>query len=141
MCDPPWCTRTRVVGPRSERRLEIANERANAGRRARGLGQVVRRGANARDAEGWAELYEADAVLGFPPGQQTVGRAAIRQVNEQMVSSAPMFTVEEAVPTLRFGDLALTSTRPADNAVGRVQVARRQADGTWLRIIDRPELT
>ena len=34
--------------------------------------------ANARDAEGLAELYEPDAVMGFPPGHETVGRAAIR---------------------------------------------------------------
>jgi uncharacterized protein (TIGR02246 family) len=95
---------------------------------------------NTKDAEGLAALYEREAVLGFPPGQQTVGRDAIRAVYEQMVAGVPRFEVEEPLPTLRFADLALTSTRPADNAGGRVQVARRQADGTWLRIIDRPEL-
>lgn len=95
---------------------------------------------NAKDAEGLAELYERDAVLGFPPGRQTVGRDAIRAVYQQMVANVPQFDVEEPLPTLRFADLALTSTRPADNTGGRVQVARRQPDGTWLRIIDRPEL-
>ena len=30
--------------------------------------------ANAKDAEGLALLYEEDAVMAFPPGQQTVGR-------------------------------------------------------------------
>jgi len=34
----------------------------------------------------------------------------------------------------------LTSTRSADGQGSRVQVARRQADGSWLRVIDRPEL-
>lgn len=96
--------------------------------------------ANARDAEGLAELYEPDAVLGFPPGRETVGQAAIRAVLEQMLAAAVEFKLEEPLPTLRFGDLALTSTRPADGTGGRVQVARRQPDGTWLRIIDRPEL-
>jgi uncharacterized protein (TIGR02246 family) len=96
--------------------------------------------ANARDAEGLAELYEPDAVLGFPPGHATVGRAAIRAVCEQMLAAAPEFTTEEPLPTLLFEDLALTSTQPADGTGGRVQVARRQPDGTWLRIIDRPEL-
>lgn len=95
---------------------------------------------NAGDAEGLVELYEPDAVLGFPPGQQTVGRDAIRAVYEKLVAIAPHFEIEEPLPTLRAGDLALTSTSPADNAGGRVQVARRQADGTWLRIIDRPEV-
>jgi ketosteroid isomerase-like protein len=96
--------------------------------------------ANARDAEGLAELYEPDAVLGYPPGHETVGRSAIQAVCERMLAAAPSFTAEEPLPTLRFGDLALTSTRPADGTGGRVQVARRQPDGTWLRIIDRPEL-
>ena len=96
--------------------------------------------ARAGDAEGLAELYEPDAVLAYPPGRQNVGRAAIRAVMEQLLAAAPEFTPEEPLPTVRFGDLALTSPRPADNTGGRVQVARRQEDGTWLRIIDRPEL-
>jgi ketosteroid isomerase-like protein len=91
------------------------------------------------DAAGLAELYEPGAVLAFPPGQQTVGREAIRSVMERMLAAAPEFKAEEPLPTLRFGDLALTSTRPADNTGGRVQVARRQPDGSWLRIMDRPE--
>jgi uncharacterized protein (TIGR02246 family) len=95
--------------------------------------------ANAKDAEGLANLYEPDAVLAFPPGQETVGRGAIRTVMEQMLAHAPKFTVEEPLPTLRHGDIALTSTRPSDNTGGRVQVARRQPDGSWLRILDRPE--
>jgi uncharacterized protein (TIGR02246 family) len=95
--------------------------------------------ANARDAEGLAQLYEPDAVMGYPPGEQTEGRAAIRAVLEQMVAHAPEFPSEDPLPTLRFGDLALTSTKSADGTGGRVQVVRRQADGSWLRIIDRPE--
>ena len=92
-----------------------------------------------RDADGLADLYEPDAVLAYPPGQQTVGREAIRAVMQALVDAAPPFKPEEPLPTLRFGDLALTSTRPADGTGGRVQVARRQPDGTWLRIMDRPE--
>ena len=33
---------------------------------------------NEGDAEALAGLYEPDAVVGYPPGKQTVGRAAIR---------------------------------------------------------------
>ena len=96
--------------------------------------------ANARDAEGLAELYEPDATLAYPPGSQTVGRDAIRAVFEKMLAHAPRFQVEDPLPTVRHGARALTSTRPADNPGGRVQDARRQPDGTWLRIIDRPEI-
>jgi len=96
--------------------------------------------ANARDAKAMAELYEPDAVLAYPPGSRTVGRDAIRAVFEQLVAGAPQFEVEEPMPTLRHGDLALTSTYPRDNTGGRVQLARRQPDGTWLRVLDRPEV-
>ncbi|NIH83479.1 YybH family protein [Amycolatopsis granulosa] len=96
--------------------------------------------ANARDAEALSELYAEDAVLAFPPGSQTVGRDAIREVLERMLEQAGEFAAEEPMPTVYHGDLALTSTRPADGTGGRVQVARRQPDGTWLRIIDRPEI-
>jgi ketosteroid isomerase-like protein len=95
--------------------------------------------ANAGDAKGLTELYEPDAVLAFPPGSQTVGRDAILGVFEQMLRQVPQFQLEDPLPTLRHGDLALTSTCAADGTGGRVQVARRQPDGTWLRIIDRPE--
>ena len=50
------------------------------------------------------------------------------------------FRLEEPLPTVRYGDLALTSTPSADNTGGRVQVVRREPDGTWLRVIDRPEI-
>lgn len=96
--------------------------------------------ANAHDAEGVAALYAPDAVMGFPPGRETVGRDAIRSVIEQLLEHAPLpFEVEEPLPTLRHGDLALTATRAKDGTGGRAQVARRQPDGTWLRILDRPE--
>ncbi|MGZ4386579.1 MAG: YybH family protein [Gaiellaceae bacterium] len=95
--------------------------------------------ANARDAEGLAALYEPDAVLAFPPGRTTEGRDAIRAVGEQMVARGLRFELEEALPTLRNGDLALTSTYRRDGNGVRVQLARSQPDGSWLRIIDRPE--
>lgn len=96
--------------------------------------------ANARDAAGIAALYAPDAVMGFPPGSETVGRGAIEGVMEQMLAHAPLpFAVEEPLPTLIHGDLALTATKAVDGTGGRAQVARRQADGSWLRILDRPE--
>jgi uncharacterized protein (TIGR02246 family) len=95
--------------------------------------------ANAGDAAGLADLYEPDAVLAYPPGSTTVGREAIRTVCEEMLKHVPQFEVEEALPTIHHGDLALTSTKAKDGTGGRVQVVRRQSDGSWLRVIDRPE--
>jgi ketosteroid isomerase-like protein len=95
--------------------------------------------ANAKDAEGLALLYEKDAVMAYPPGQQTVGRAAIEKFWAQALPHVPEFHLEEPLPTLISGDLALTSTPPRDGAGARAQVVRRQPDGSWLRVLDQPE--
>ena len=95
--------------------------------------------ANAGDAEGVSLLYEEDAVMAYPPGSVTLGREAIRKLFEQFLSKAPRFEPEPPLPTLTSGELALTSTPPRDGAGARAQVVRRQADGTWLRVLDQPE--
>ena len=95
---------------------------------------------NAGDAAGAAALYEPQAVLAYPADQPIAGRAAIQAVYQQMVNAGVRFGAETPLPTVRFEDLALTSTRSADNTGVRVQVLRRQTDGSWLRIIDRPEV-
>ena len=95
--------------------------------------------ANAKDAEGLALLYEKDAVMAYPPGGQTVGRAAIQKLWAELLPRVPEFKPEQPLPTLISGDLALTSTPPKDDAGARAQVVRRQADGSWLRLIDQPE--
>ncbi|MGH2516193.1 MAG: YybH family protein [Ktedonobacterales bacterium] len=93
--------------------------------------------ANAGDAEGLAALYETDAVLAFPSGQVTVGREAIRAAYERFLATKPQLALGQQVPTLRNGDLALTATRlPSGDAT--TEVARRQPDGTWLWVLDRP---
>ncbi len=97
--------------------------------------------ANAKDAEGLALLYEQDAVMAYPPGSQTVGRAAIRKLWAEALPHMPPFEPEPPLPTLISGDLALTSTPPSDGSGARAQVARRQPDGSWLRVLDQPEFT
>ena len=96
---------------------------------------------NAGDADGVAALYEEEAVMAYPPGQVTVGREAIRELWTAILENAPRFAPETPLPTLRCGDLALTSTMPKDGAGARAQVVRRQPDGSWLRLLDRPEFT
>ena len=95
---------------------------------------------NAGDAAGVAALYEPQAVLAYPADRPVTGREAIRAVYQHMVDAGVKFAVEISLPTVRFEDLALTSTRSADNTGVRVQVLRRQPDGSWLRIMDRPEV-
>lgn len=94
---------------------------------------------NAGDAAGVAALYAEDAVMAYPPGSRTVGRAAIEKLWESVLANAPHFEPESPLPTLISGDLALTATPPKDGTGARAQVARRQADGSWLRVLDQPE--
>jgi ketosteroid isomerase-like protein len=93
----------------------------------------------ALDLDGIVELYEPDAVVAYPPGKMTTGREAIRALYAAMLERRPQFQKEEPLATLRVGNLALTSTRPTDDAGARAQVARQQPDGSWLRVLDRPE--
>ena len=95
--------------------------------------------ANEGDAAGIAALYEEGAVMAYPPGEMTVGRDAIRALWEKVLAGAPHFEAEPPLPTLVSGDIALTSTPPSDGAGARAQVARRQPDGSWLRLLDQPE--
>ncbi len=95
--------------------------------------------ANAKDAAGIAELYEEGAVMAYPPGQQTVGRAAIRELWERILPNAGRFEPEPPLPTLISGNIALTAPPPKDGAGARAQVVRRQPDGSWLRLLDQPE--
>jgi len=95
---------------------------------------------NAGDAAGVAAFYEPRAVLAYPVNQPTSGREAIQAIYQQMVDAGVKFGLEAPLPTVRFENLALTSTRSADNTGVRVQVLRQQPDGSWLRIIDRPEV-
>ncbi|WP_433338736.1 YybH family protein [Spirillospora sp. CA-294931] len=94
---------------------------------------------NAGDAAGVAALYEPDAVVAYPPGTTTVGRAAIQALWEKVLANRPRFEPESSLPTLISGDIALTATPPRDGAGARAQVVRRQPDGSWLRLLDQPE--
>ena len=81
---------------------------------------------NAGDAAGVAALYEPQAVLAYPADRPTTGRAAVQAVYQRMIDAGLRFGTETPLPTVRFQDLALTSTRSADNTGVRVQVLRRQ---------------
>ncbi|MEU6710632.1 nuclear transport factor 2 family protein [Nonomuraea sp. NPDC046802] len=94
---------------------------------------------NAGDVEGLVALYEPDAVLALPDGQVAHGADEIRQAYQRLVADGPTFAPGRQQPTLRNGDLALTSVRLPDGGV-TVEVARRQDDGTWLWVIDQPSL-
>jgi ketosteroid isomerase-like protein len=103
------------------------------------LGRFFVERANAGDVDGLVALYADDAVLAFPAGQVVTGTQAIRRGFEQLLADRPTFTAGEQQPALRNGDLALTSTRLIDGGA-TAEVARRQSDGSWLWVIDQPNV-
>lgn len=102
--------------------------------------RLVAERVNAGDAAGAASLYEPEAVLAYPADRPTTGRDSIQAIYQKIIDSGAKFPIETPLPTVKFEDLALASTRSKDNTGVRVQVLRRQPDGSWLRIIDRPEV-
>jgi ketosteroid isomerase-like protein len=103
------------------------------------LGRLFVERANGGDLDGLLALYEPDAVVAFPPGRLSVGTAAIRGADADLLASRPTLAPGSPRPALRSGDLALTSTH-LDGGGATVEVARRQPDGTWRWIIDQPNV-
>lgn len=90
----------------------------------------------AGDVDGMAALYELQAVLDSGDGGLVSGREAIRVFYAELVATGRKFEFGDQHPAVISGDLALTSTRLPDGSV-TAEVARRQADGTWLWVIDQ----
>ena len=63
-------------------------------RRPEDLTRLFVERANEGDAAGIAALYEEDAVMAYPPGSQTIGRAAIQALWEKVLANAPRFEQE-----------------------------------------------
>lgn len=103
--------------------------------------------ANAGDVDGVVALYEPGAVLATPARR---GRDALKEYYAELLASRPTFG-GEVQPAIRNGELALTSARftrtvpgPEAQPVGAtgatVELARRQTDGSWLWVIDQPNV-
>ncbi|MEJ2858913.1 MULTISPECIES: YybH family protein [unclassified Saccharothrix] len=103
------------------------------------LGRFFIERGNAGDVDGLVALYEPGAVLAFPPGNLANGHAEIRAVFEQFVAAAPVLTAGRQHPALVSGDLALTVSTLTTGEM-TVEIARRQADGSWLWVVDQPML-
>jgi uncharacterized protein (TIGR02246 family) len=114
------------------------------------LGRVFAERINAGDLEGIVELYEQDAKLVAADGSEAQGHEAIRASLENLLAARPTLTPGEH-HTVRATDIALISMRwrmtvgpreQADTTFEGIstEVARRQADGSWLYVIDHPSI-
>jgi uncharacterized protein (TIGR02246 family) len=98
---------------------------------------------NAGDVDALVALYEPDAWL-FGPNGPVQGQDAIRSTWEGFVAMGG--TLEMVTQyVVEHGDLAMLSNSwtvtIGDDRMSATtaEVARRQADGTWLYVIDNPD--
>ena len=99
------------------------------------LAELFNRRANAGDVEGLVALYEPEAVLAAGRVVAT-GHAEIRRFYADLLAQKSDFPMPETLPPLRNGPLALTFALLPHGALS-VELAREQADGTWLWAIDQ----
>jgi ketosteroid isomerase-like protein len=85
----------------------------------------------AGDLDGLVGLYAADAVVSLPHGREAAGHDAIRAAYAAALGAGATWGEPTSVRVIDTGELALTSSADAVGVV-RTQVARRQADGTWV---------
>jgi uncharacterized protein (TIGR02246 family) len=103
---------------------------------------------NAGDIDGLMRLYEPGAAMRPGPGQVVQGLDAIRAGLAGFIAMKPTLTITSKVLgqcseiALMTGSWTLTGTgadgKPVNMAGQSVEVARRQADGAWLFIVDTP---
>ena len=103
---------------------------------------------NSGDLEALLRLYEPQAALRPGPGQVVQGHGAIREALSGFIAMKP--TLELAPKILgQCDDIALITAswtlkgtgadgKPVQMSGNSVEVARRQADGSWLFAIDTP---
>jgi enoyl-CoA hydratase len=114
------------------------------------LGRLFAERVNAGDLSGLLALYEDGATLVGPDGGTASGSDAIRERLEALLAMTPEITLTSCRAVMA-GDLALMSSRwrmslggEGDGSTGfdgtSTEVARRQADGGWLYVIDNPSL-
>ena len=99
---------------------------------------------SAGDLEGLMSLYEDEATLVQRTGTSLNGKAAIRESLSKLLSMGIQMKLEVR-RTIQAGDLALLLStwelkgEGASASSGQTSdVARRQADGSWLLVIDVP---
>jgi ketosteroid isomerase-like protein len=102
------------------------------------LGAALVSAINEGDLGAVVDLYESDAVLELPDGSAARGSEEIRSFYAALLARRPQFEPGIGLGALILGDLALTNTQLG--ATATAEVARRQSDGTWRWILDRPDV-
>jgi uncharacterized protein (TIGR02246 family) len=105
--------------------------------------------AAAGDLQALMELYEPGAVFEPQPGVVLVGTDQVRAALSELVLLRPKIEYVDQAEILTVDDVALVSNRWTMSATApdgstvrdegwSADVVRRQADGSWLVMIDQP---
>ena len=103
----------------------------------------VEAGVNNQDLDGLMALYAPDATMVLPDGSTVTGTEAIREQWAGLLAMKGQMTLRSRY-VIESGDLAILSNEwtftAGDQTIGATtaEVARRQADGGWLYVIDHP---
>ena len=103
----------------------------------------VEAGVNNQDLDGLMALYAPDATMVLPDGSTVTGTEAIREQWAGLLAMEGRMTLRSRY-AIEAGDLAILSNEwtftAGDQTMGATtaEVARRQADGGWLYVIDHP---
>ena len=101
---------------------------------------------NAHDLDGLLALYEPDALLVTRPGRSVRGTEEVAKAFTAILALRPTFLIRTGT-VLEAGDLALLHSTwelagtgpdgaPVENSGQGADIARRQADGSWLLAVD-----
>ncbi len=93
--------------------------------------------ANAGDVDGLVALYEPTAVLVDDNGEIAKGIVQIRNFFIKFLASRPHFEPSNQAAAVCSEDIALTSSTNSNNGDVTAEIARRQADGSWLWVVDQ----
>jgi uncharacterized protein (TIGR02246 family) len=104
---------------------------------------AVEAGVNDQDLDRLMALYAPDATMVLADGSTVTGTDAIREQLAGLLAMEGRMTVRTRY-AIEAGDLAVLSNdwtyTAGDQTIGAVtaEVARRQADGGWLYVVDHP---
>ena len=110
--------------------------------------QIFTKAFTAKNPEALLALYEPDAVFTLQPGQAVTGHAAIREALNGFLALDAQLEMQPG-NIVQSGDIALILSKwtlkgtdptgaPVELAGQTADVVRRQADGSWLFVIDNP---
>lgn len=105
-------------------------------------------GLNSGDVDLVVSLYEQDGIIAPDSAQVVAGHAAIRSLTVGFVSQRPYIVLDD-LEVVRAGDIALIRSHvtltmadakgeKTETRLEPIVVARRQSDGYWRVVIDRP---